>query len=72
MLLVQQLQQELQNQRVEIQSLRTDLNASRSDVQQLQIQLLSRTSAPRSHLPDPLLFEFTYTLGNALYEDYST
>ncbi|RJE18475.1 hypothetical protein PHISCL_09188 [Aspergillus sclerotialis] len=56
MLLVQQLQQELQNQRIEIQSLRTDLNASRSDVQQLQIQLISRTPAPRSRLPDPPRF----------------
>lgn len=55
-LLVQQLQQELQNQRVEIQSLRTDLNASRTDVQQLQIQLASRTPAPRSRLPDPPRF----------------
>lgn len=56
MLLVQQLQQELQNQRTEIQSLRTDLNASRSDVQQLQIQLVSRTFTQRSRLPDPPRF----------------
>lgn len=57
MLLVQQLQQELQNQRIEIQSLRTDLNTSRSEVQQLQIQLLSTKPAPRSRLPDPPRFD---------------
>lgn len=55
-LLVQQLQQELQNQRIEIQSLRTDLNASRADVQRLQIELASRTSVSRSRLPDPPRF----------------
>jgi hypothetical protein len=47
-MLVQQLQQELQNQRIEIQSLR-------SDVVRLQSQLSDR-SAPRSRLPDPPRF----------------
>lgn len=54
-LLVQQLQQELQNQRVEIQQLRTDLDASRTDVQQLRTQLLT-SPVPRSRLPDPPRF----------------
>lgn len=63
LLLVQQLQQELQNQRVEIQSLhtqtqslRSDLDASRSSFLQLQNQLSSRSS-PRSRLPDPPRFD---------------
>jgi Retrotransposon gag protein len=56
LLLVQQLQQELQNQRTEIQSLRTDLNASRADVHQLQCQLQNQPRPSRSHLPDPPRF----------------
>lgn len=56
-LLVQQLQQELQNQRVEIQSLRMDLNASRADVQYLQTQLLSKTPMFKPRLPDPPRFD---------------
>ncbi|KAF7174582.1 hypothetical protein CNMCM5623_008002 [Aspergillus felis] len=56
-MLVQQLQQELQNQRIEIQTLRADLNASRADVQQLQTRLLSLPQTPRSRLPDPPRFD---------------
>ncbi len=48
-LVVQQLQQELQNQRVEIQSLR-------DTVQHLQIQVQSQP-APRLRLPDPPRFD---------------
>ncbi|KAA8650189.1 uncharacterized protein ATNIH1004_002870 [Aspergillus tanneri] len=62
LLLVQQLQQELQNQRLdiqnqrnEIQQLRADLDASRTDVHQLRTQLLS-VQTPRSRLPDPPRF----------------
>lgn len=59
-LLVQQLQQELQNQRTEIQSLRLDLDALRVDVHQLQLYLQTRptpalTTCPR--LPDPPRFD---------------
>ena len=54
-LLVRQLQQELQNQRTEIQTLRTDLSASRNDIQSLQTQLLSQKTKPR--LPDPPRFD---------------
>ncbi|PKX95114.1 uncharacterized protein P174DRAFT_439783 [Aspergillus novofumigatus IBT 16806] len=54
LLLIQQLQQELQNQRTEIQTLHADLNTSRADVQLLQTQLLSMS---RSRLPDPPHFD---------------
>ncbi|KAK7177922.1 pol-like protein [Paraphaeosphaeria sporulosa] len=70
LLLVQQLQQELQNQRSEIQSLRSDLDASRAnnqnqrlDIQTLQSELqhlqnrLSTQSILRSRLPDPPRFD---------------
>jgi Retrotransposon gag protein len=63
LLLVQQLQQELQNQRTEIQLLRSDLDASRADVYQLQLQIQTRlTPAPtaptaRPRLPDPPRFD---------------
>ncbi|KAF7565220.1 Retrotrans-gag domain containing protein [Pyrenophora tritici-repentis] len=56
-LLVQQLQQEVQNQRVEIQSLRSDLDASRASVHQLELQLRSATPPSRSRLPDPPRFD---------------
>jgi hypothetical protein len=56
MLLVQQLQSELQNQRSEVQSLRTEVNVARSEIQQLHIQLSSK-SAPRTRLPDPPRFD---------------
>lgn len=49
-LLVQQLQQELQNQRSEIMSLR-------SDVQRLQTQVSAPTRSPRPRLPDPPRFD---------------
>ena len=62
-LLVQQLQQELQNQRTEIQLLRSDLDTSHVDVHQLQLQLqlhLQTRPTPalttRPHLPDPPRF----------------
>lgn len=65
LLLVQQLQQELQNQRVElqqlqnqrleIQQLRTDLDSSRTEIQQLRTQLQT-ASALRTRLPDPPRF----------------
>ncbi|KAK7178766.1 pol-like protein [Paraphaeosphaeria sporulosa] len=53
-LLIQQLQQELQNQRSKIQQLRADLSATRTDVHQLQIQTRSAT---RARLPDPPRFD---------------
>ncbi|KAF2195910.1 hypothetical protein K469DRAFT_545194, partial [Zopfia rhizophila CBS 207.26] len=55
LLLIQQLQQELQNQRTEIQS----LQSLQSDVRHLQtqIQLLSASTAPRTRLPDPPRFD---------------
>ncbi|KAK7181378.1 hypothetical protein PSPO01_12474 [Paraphaeosphaeria sporulosa] len=52
-LLIQQLQQELQNQRSKIQQLRADLSAARTDVHQLQIQTRSAT---RARLPNPPRF----------------
>lgn len=52
MALIQNLQQELQNQRIELQALR-------ADVQRLQ----NHASAPRSYLPDPPRFDGkSYTL----------
>ncbi|KAL2819173.1 hypothetical protein BJX63DRAFT_382604 [Aspergillus granulosus] len=57
LILLVQLQQELQNQRVEIQQfqnqcleiqqLRTDLDASRAEIQQLRTQLLSTYTPKR-------------------------
>ncbi|RJE17248.1 hypothetical protein PHISCL_10415, partial [Aspergillus sclerotialis] len=49
-ILLQQLQQELQNQRIEIQSLRSEVN-------NLRVQLATNsTSSPRFSLPDPPKF----------------
>ncbi|KAF1942870.1 hypothetical protein EJ02DRAFT_453966 [Clathrospora elynae] len=58
-LLVQQLPQELQNQRVEIQSLRSGLDASRVSVHQLELRLSSVTppSPSRSRLSNPPRFD---------------
>ena len=56
LLLVQNLQQELQNQRVEIQSLRSALETSRDDVYQLQLLQSSAPPSSRVRLPDPPRF----------------
>ena len=56
-LLVQQLQQELQNQRIELQNQRTEIQSLRDEVHHL------RTPSPRSRLPDPPRFNSKpYTL----------
>lgn len=52
--LVQQLQQELQNQRVELQNQRVEIHSLRADIQRLQAQ---PAPPPRSHLPDPPRFD---------------
>jgi len=61
--LLQQLQQELQNQRQEIVSLRSDLSAAQSQILQLSQHLLERSAQQppppffRSRLPDPPRFD---------------
>jgi hypothetical protein len=64
-LLVQQLQQELQNQRTDMQSLRSELSDSRSQIHSLRsevnelrgFQLNSSSRSPRFSLPDPPKFD---------------